>query len=61
MNEVKPGYYIGLTKDSNIGFFEWYSNNYVLEDLAPLAQLIDYAEDNEIRNMATDRFQSPVI
>lgn len=38
------------------GFFEWYSNNYFLEDLAPLAQLMDYAEDEQIRNMTTDVF-----
>jgi len=30
------------------GFFEWYSNNYFNEDMGPLAQLIDYVEDEEI-------------
>lgn len=30
------------------GFTEWYSNTYYLEDIAPLANLIDFAEDPEI-------------
>ena len=36
------------------GFFEWYSNNYFNEDLGPLAQLIDYAEDEEVRICAIE-------
>ncbi len=30
------------------GFTEWYSNTYYVEDLAPLANLIDFAKDEEI-------------
>ncbi len=30
------------------GFTEWYSNTYYVEDIAPLANLIDFAEDEEI-------------
>ena len=30
------------------GFTEWYSNTYYVEDIAPLANLIDFAEDPEI-------------
>ena len=30
------------------GFTEWYSNVYYVEDIAPLANLIDFAEDREI-------------
>lgn len=30
------------------GFIEWYSNTYYVEDVAPLANLIDFAEDEEI-------------
>lgn len=30
------------------GFFEWYSNNYFNEDIGPLAQLLDYSEDEDI-------------
>ena len=36
-----------------IGFYEWYSNNYFNEDIGPLAQLIDYANDSEIKEKAT--------
>jgi len=31
------------------GFTEFYSNTYYVEDIAPLANLIDYAHDDEIR------------
>ncbi len=30
------------------GFTEWYSNTYYVEDIAPLANLIDFANDEEI-------------
>lgn len=30
------------------GFTEWYSNTYYVEDIAPLANLIDFADDQEI-------------
>ena len=30
------------------GFTEWYSNTYYVEDIAPLANLIDFADDEEI-------------
>jgi hypothetical protein len=30
------------------GFTEWYSNTYYVEDIAPLANLIDFAKDEEI-------------
>lgn len=30
------------------GFAEWYSNTYYVEDIAPLANLIDFAEDQDI-------------
>jgi hypothetical protein len=30
------------------GFTEWYSNTYYVEDIAPLANLIDFAKDDEI-------------
>ncbi|MCB1690842.1 MAG: hypothetical protein KDI33_20255 [Halioglobus sp.] len=30
------------------GFTEWYSNTYYVEDIAPLSNLIDFAEDEEI-------------
>lgn len=30
------------------GFAEWYSNTYYVEDIAPLANLIDFSEDEEI-------------
>lgn len=36
-----------------LGFSEWNSNCYYDEDLLALANLIDYAEDAEIRRMAT--------
>ena len=35
------------------GFIEWYSNVYYVEDIGPLANLIDFAEDGEIRRKAT--------
>lgn len=35
------------------GFTEWYSNVYYVEDIAPLANLIDFAEDREIVEKAT--------
>jgi hypothetical protein len=35
------------------GFTEWYSNVYYVEDIAPLANLIDFAEDREIVKKAT--------
>lgn len=35
------------------GFTEWYSNVYYVEDIAPLANLIDFAEDPEIVQKAT--------
>jgi hypothetical protein len=35
------------------GFTEWYSNVYYVEDIAPLANLIDFAEDREIADKAT--------
>ena len=34
------------------GFTEWYSNVYYVEDIAPLANLIDFAEDREIADKA---------
>jgi hypothetical protein len=30
------------------GYTEWYSNTYYVEDIAPLANLIDFADDDEI-------------
>ncbi len=35
------------------GFTEWYSNTYYVEDVGPLANLIDFAPDEEIRKKAT--------
>ena len=35
------------------GFTEWYSNVYYVEDIAPLANLIDFAEDREVAQKAT--------
>ncbi|MBN2291755.1 MAG: hypothetical protein JXM70_04980 [Pirellulales bacterium] len=35
------------------GFTEWYSNVYYVEDIAPLANLIDFARDKEIVDKAT--------
>lgn len=35
------------------GFTEWYSSTYYVEDIAPLAVLIDFAPDAEIREKAT--------
>ena len=35
------------------GFTEWYSNVYYVEDIAPLANLIDFAQDEEIVIKAT--------
>ena len=35
------------------GFTEWYSNTYYVEDIAPLSNLIDFAEDEEIQLKAT--------
>ncbi len=35
------------------GFTEWYSNVYYVEDIAPLANLIDFARDEEIVIKAT--------
>jgi hypothetical protein len=35
------------------GFTEWYSNTYYVEDIAPLANLIDFADDEEIVIKAT--------
>jgi hypothetical protein len=35
------------------GFTEWYSNVYYVEDIAPLANLIDFAKDREIVEKAT--------
>ncbi|MEM9658033.1 MAG: hypothetical protein AAF961_06705, partial [Planctomycetota bacterium] len=35
------------------GFTEWYSNVYYVEDIAPLANLIDFADDAEITAKAT--------
>lgn len=35
------------------GFTEWYSNVYYVEDIAPLANLIDFAADREISEKAT--------
>jgi hypothetical protein len=37
----------------NYGFTEWYSNVYYVEDIAPLANLIDFAQDEEIAQKAT--------
>jgi len=34
------------------GYTEWYSSTYYVEDIAPLAILIDFAPDEEIRNKA---------
>jgi hypothetical protein len=34
------------------GFVEWYSNVYYVEDIAPLANLIDFAQDPEIAEKA---------
>ena len=34
------------------GFTEWYSNTYYVEDIAPLANLIDFARDDEIVDKA---------
>jgi hypothetical protein len=31
------------------GFTEWYSNTYYKEDIAPLANLVDFSEDEEVR------------
>jgi len=33
----------------NYGFIEWYSNTYYKEDISPLANLVDFAEDEEIK------------
>ncbi len=35
------------------GYTEWYSNTYYVEDIGPLANLIDYAKDDEIVTKAT--------
>ncbi len=35
------------------GFTEWYSNVYYVEDIAPLSNLIEFAEDEEVVNKAT--------
>lgn len=35
------------------GFTEWYSSTYYVEDIAPLSNLIDFAESKEIRLKAT--------
>lgn len=35
------------------GFTEWYSNTYYVEDIAPLSNLIDFADDEEIVRKAT--------
>jgi hypothetical protein len=35
------------------GFTEWYSSVYYVEDIAPLANLIEFAEDDEIISKAT--------
>ncbi len=35
------------------GFTEWYSNVYYVEDIAPLSNLIDFAEDEEIVQKAS--------
>lgn len=37
----------------NYGFTEWYSNVYYVEDIGPLSNLIDFAEDDEISMKAT--------
>ena len=35
------------------GFVEWYSNTYYVEDIGPLSNLIDFAEDEEIQQKST--------
>lgn len=35
------------------GFVEWYSNTYYVEDIGPLANLIDFAQDDDIQIKAT--------
>lgn len=35
------------------GFTEWYSNNYYPEDIGPLSNLIQFAEDDELVKQAT--------
>ena len=35
------------------GFVEWYSNTYYVEDVGPLSNVIDYAEDDDIQIKAT--------
>ncbi|MBB6480092.1 hypothetical protein [Spirochaeta isovalerica] len=35
------------------GFTEWYSSTYYVEDIAPLAVLIDFAPDEEVRTKAS--------
>ena len=47
-NKAHERILIWLEQRWQFGFIEWYSNVYYVEDIAPLANLIDFADDEEI-------------
>lgn len=44
---------IWLKQRYDYGFVEWYSNTYYVEDIGPLSNVIDFAEDEDVRMRAT--------
>ena len=44
---------IWLKQRFDYGFIEWYSNTYYVEDIGPLSNLIDFAQDEDIQMRAT--------